>query len=302
MMYGIVDVGSNTIRLTVYRIKEQTFKILFSQKAMTGLAGYVKDGKLSSDGIRQACDALKSFQGILKNFEITNMSAFATASLRNVENTKEALLEIEKETGLSVEVISGEEEAILDFEGATHNIEMEHGILVDIGGGSTEVVTYQKGKIETPLSLPMGSLNLYTKNVENILPKKAEVKKMRKSIQEQIKKLGEEIEPREIICGVGGSIRAASKLNNYLFSESAANREISIGHLDYILSTLEENNATTLNLILKVCPERIHTIIPGLLILKSIAKLYNSEKIIVSRYGVREGYLYERVVKKLRDA
>lgn len=296
MMCGVIDLGSNTIRLTVYRIKDHSFKILFTQKTMAGLVGYVQDGYLKQGGIDKACEVLSNYKSIFENFEINDLNVFATASLRNIKNTDEAVSKILERTGLKVEVISGEEEAILDFEGATQNIDMNNGLLVDIGGGSTELVTYNNSNIVMPVSIPVGSLSLYTKYVEKILPKKRECKKMRKIVEKELEKSIEQ-KKYPIICGVGGTVRAVLKLNNFMFSMAATNNEVTVEHLRYILETLNEKNSSSLNLILKICPDRIHTIIPGLCLLRTIASRYESETIMVSSYGVREGYLYDRVIK-----
>lgn len=298
MMYGVIDLGSNTIRLTTYRVKGDKFKILFAKKTTAGLAGYVKDGALTQEGINIACEVLTGYKAVFENFDINHLSVFATASLRNINNTQEAVDKIKKETGFSVEVLSGEEEATLDFAGATRNVNMDKGILVDIGGGSTELVTYKDSEIIMPFSMPEGSLSLYNKCVEKILPKKTECKKMSKvALQELDKVTGIEKKKYSVACGVGGTIRAVLKLNNYLFSMPSENNQINVSNLRYIVRILSENDATTRNLLLKVCPDRIHTIIPGMYILMAVVDYYQSELILVSNYGVREGYLFEKIVK-----
>ena len=112
MKQAIIDIGSNSIRLTLYETEGQSFKILFREKIMAGLAGYVEDGKLSAEGIECACAGLLTFRKILQTLQIENVRIFATASLRNISNTARALSVIRAATGYSVEVISGEDEAL----------------------------------------------------------------------------------------------------------------------------------------------------------------------------------------------
>ncbi|MFQ8846422.1 MAG: hypothetical protein ACLR84_03135 [Clostridia bacterium] len=159
MTYGVIDVGSNTIRLVIYEVKENRIESLFSNKNTAGLIGYVNDGELSRKGIRKACDVLNSLQKVAAHAQVEKLYVFATASLRNIANTKEAVEEIEKETGLDIDVISGHDEAELDFEGAAHAQKLKDGIMVDIGGGSTEVVAFADGKITDAVSLEFGSLS-----------------------------------------------------------------------------------------------------------------------------------------------
>ena len=153
MTYGVIDVGSNTIRLVIYELKENRIESLFSNKNTAGLIGYVNDGELSRKGIRKACDVLNSLQKVAAHAQVEKLYVFATASLRNIANTKEAVEEIEKETGLDIDVISGHDEAVLDFEGAAHAQKLKDGVMVDIGGGSTEVVAFADGKITDAVSL-----------------------------------------------------------------------------------------------------------------------------------------------------
>ena len=110
MKQAIIDIGSNSIRPTLYETENRNFKILFREKIMAGLAGYVEDGKLSAEGIECACAGLLSFRSVLQTLEIEHISIFATASLRNISNTDQALSVIRAATGYCVEGLSGEEE------------------------------------------------------------------------------------------------------------------------------------------------------------------------------------------------
>ncbi|MGM9540796.1 Ppx/GppA phosphatase family protein, partial [Anaerovibrio sp.] len=155
-MYTIVDVGSNTIRMNVYDIKDDKLKILFTKKATAGLASFVKDKRMSAAGVDRVVEVLEDFKETLNNLNIPEMHVFATASLRNVENSQEAVAEIERRTGLFVQVLSGREEAELDFLGAAREANVKKGLLVDIGGGSTELVAYKDGKILSAVSIAKG--------------------------------------------------------------------------------------------------------------------------------------------------
>ena len=91
MICGIVDLGSNTIRLSIYQYEGEHFRLLLNKKTMAGLAGYVQDGALSDGGILVACRVLSSYRALLSNFSVSEMHVFATASLRNISNTGEAV-------------------------------------------------------------------------------------------------------------------------------------------------------------------------------------------------------------------
>ena len=158
MKYALIDMGSNSIRLTVYDLDKSGFKILFKEKIMAGLAGYVEHGRLTQDGIDCACSSLREFQTTLELLHIGHLAVFATASLRNISNTSQAVEQIRQETGVEVEVLSGEAEAAYGFYGAVCDTELAEGLFGDIGGASTEVVTFSGGKLSGATSLPIGSL------------------------------------------------------------------------------------------------------------------------------------------------
>ncbi|MFR6041112.1 MAG: phosphatase, partial [Dysosmobacter welbionis] len=116
MKFAIVDLGSNTIRLSVYNtLPEGGFDLLFSEKEMAGLVSYVHGGVLSPEGIQRACGAIRDFQALLRQFDLDAPHVFATASLRNIRNTEEAVEQIRAATGVGVDVISSELEARLGY-------------------------------------------------------------------------------------------------------------------------------------------------------------------------------------------
>ena len=184
MKQAVIDIGSNSMRLTVYETTETgSFTILFKDKVMAGLAGYVEDGNLSLDGIARAVLGLLSFRNTLEALSIAQVSVFATASLRNIRNTEQAVNTIQRATGFSIEVISGEEEARYGYAGAMEELDLADGVFVDIGGASTEVVRFAKGKLETADSCPVGSLKLYRDWVKKILPNREAIGNMEQAIR-----------------------------------------------------------------------------------------------------------------------
>lgn len=291
MKQAIIDVGSNTIRMSVYEILDGDFRLLFSEKETAGLAGYVtSDNQMTVQGLEKTCSTLRHFSDILQNLDIRNLHVFATASLRNVSNTDECIKYIKEQTALTVEVLSGKQEAEYGCAGALRNINETPQLIFDVGGGSTEIVQLKNGKPKTADSLPIGSLVLFRKNVSRLFPKKDELDKMRKQAENMINDVPE----AGIICGVGGTARALLKIINACSGEQS--NQIKPKDFSGIYKILSKCNLQTRELILKNCPDRLHTIIPGMIIIRRLVKLSKCKKIIVSQYGVREGYLCRRSI------
>jgi len=320
MIHGIVDIGSNTVRLNLYFYKNNHFKLLLSKKENLGLAMYVKNGNLSKTGIEKAVLILKSMKKDFKYLKIKNFSFFATASLRNINNSLKVIEIIEKRADIKIHLLSGEKEGELSFIGSKKVLEGEEGILVDIGGGSTEIVFFDKKKIKDSYSLPIGSLKLYTDYVSDILPSNAEKILIEEKIFYELDKLNLKKSERykkymkkdeKFICGVGGTFRVFKKMLLSLdiekegkegkeWKEGKEEKErkfISPKSLKSLEEELKENNKDTYNKILMVKSSRIHTLIPGILIIKSIVSYFNCDRIQISDFGLREGYLYNKIME-----
>jgi exopolyphosphatase/guanosine-5'-triphosphate,3'-diphosphate pyrophosphatase len=296
-MYAVIDIGSNTIRLSVYDIHDREIKPMFNRKKMSALISYVdENGCMTDQGIQKAVSVLSGFKKIIENTNIEHVYPFATASFRNIRNRKRVLAEIKENTGYDIDVISGEEEGICGFVGSAYHVELDSGLLVDIGGGSTELVFYKDRKICSAYSIPMGSLSLFANFVSGLIPTKDESHMIKKYVREQLKTV-EPLRgvPSAILCGVGGTSRAACKLVNDYFDLPLSNRSMGPDQMKRLVKSFY-HEADGIDRILRVVPERIHTIIPGMLLLRTIAKYYGCEKIIVSEYGVREGYLIRTVL------
>ncbi len=294
-MYGVIDIGSNTIRLSLYKKTNNSIVPMLHKKNMTGLANYVtKDGELSEKGLNKAIRVLAVSKEILSNLEVKDVFIFATASFRNVKNTKEILRSVTEATGYEVDIISGEQEAMYDYVAASHFMDLSDGLLVDIGGGSTELVFYADGKVKKALSMPIGSLNLYSNFVKDIFPTAKELQKIEEKIKSELDNADFQ-DTCKNICGIGGTIRSAKRLNNEMFDLSDKNKVISTSNINKMLEDFTTDRKLAVQKIIKFAPDRIHTIIPGMIILNMISKKYCSESILVSDNGIREGYLYSKL-------
>ncbi len=296
MKCGVVDIGSNTIQLSVYDWEEKTFRSLFQQWETVGLANYVEGGILSNSGIAAACRTLAHFCSLLHNLEIEDIHVFATASLRNISNSAQALAAIQERTGLAVVLLSGQEEAKLSFRGALLGGAPALGLLTDIGGGSSELVAYCNGTISSEASLPVGVVSLFTRFVDELLPSPAELESMRKHVASM---LTEVVPARaKTLVAVGGTARAVVRLCNALCEADLENRTVSAHNVYSLYTMLAKGDKAALRLILRNAPDRVHTLLPGLVLLTAILDHCGAEQLILSTCGVREGYLAERVMRK----
>ena len=296
MLCGIVDMGSNSIRLSVYQCGDGKFTQIINKKIMAGLAGYVKKGKLTRAGIDKACSALAEFQEILQGFQVDKTGIFATASLRNVSNQDEVVNSIRRATGVLPEIISGQEEARLDFLGATHFYPMDRGLMVDIGGGSTELVWFVKNGPKEMMSIPVGSLSLHTSWVEGLIPTAKEREKMRRFVRETLDEIEWDVQKGdcELACGIGGTMRMELQLSQELLGASRSGRTFTASDTEKLWNIAASDDPAVSKRAYRILPERMFSMVPGMILIREIGRRFSCRNFYVSQAGVREGYLIDR--------
>ena len=301
MIHGIIDIGSNTVRMAIYDIKGKQIDFLMKKKHMVGLAAYLKDNVMSKAGIDKVCEVLAEFKSFLEIFHITHIAAFTTAALRNCQNSEEAVGEIIRRTGIQVEIISGDMEAQYDFVGAIHNIEECSGVLADIGGASTELVAFEDGSIVNKISLPMGSLDFRTKYCSSVLPNEFEVRLMEEKAE---RILAEAVDFANLRCpmllGIGGTFKGTCALYNGIYNADKKNLVMesgAIGEMIEHFARLQEIGYDDAVLLMKRVPDRINTVVPGMVIAKVLTEHFQCQKVTYSDSGVREGFIYTHLVK-----
>lgn len=293
MKYGITDIGSNTIRFNIYNHKNGKSKQLISKKKTAGLISYKKNGKLSKKGIKVLVSTVKKFKKHLKELEVDKTYYFATACLRNVDNTEEVLDIVKNETGITIHVLTSEEEATLTFDALKgKDLDRDEGVLIDVGGGSSEITVFENNTPLDDVSLPVGSLLMYEEYVSLMFPNEEEKEAIHQRVVEEIEKSGIEKYDQEIMFGIGGTVRVINKMLIHLNLKDETSPLIPIHLLDTLLDELKTNTKEDFDKVLQVKAERIHTLIPGLIIIKTIAEYFEVEYLHIIHHSLKEGVLH----------
>lgn len=305
--YGIIDLGSNTVRMCIYEVynnkqleyrKKKDFRTLINHKVMAGLAAHVIDSQMTEQGIKHAIDVLSNHLRRAEYFACERLDIFATAVLRNCSNSREAILQIERSIGRDIHLLSCADEAHLGFVGALSENNLEEGTLIDIGGGSTEITRITAGQDFDNISIGQGSLSSYADFVSSILPTAKEAQRIVNAFE---KKRVEAVVDHNAyrhsqFYGVGGSVRAAAKLLAEI-KRSERPRCLSFQDLELIARLYQQDPSTLAHLAVKATPDRVHTLIPGCLIMHHLMQEFDAKQIQICGGGVREGYLIERILK-----
>lgn len=304
--FGIIDFGSNTIRLCIYEVactprkplQKKDIQILLNYKVMAGLAAHIKEGVMTEAGIKKAIKTINAHLRRASHFSCERIDIFATAVLRNCTNSREATAAIEAGINKRITILSNEEEAHLGFLGASLDHYLGSGTMVDIGGGSTELTHILDGLDLDKVSIPQGSLSSFANYMSGILPSTKEMESIAKHFRTLATKEGAEVYAAKQLYGIGGSIRSAAKVYGDLCNKGDRYEYLLPKHIDDILSLYTKDPDTFARLALHTVPDRIHTFIPGCVLIKEIFSLCKAERLDILKYGVREGYLAERVLVK----
>lgn len=303
MLQAMIDIGSNTIRMAVYEIEGNHATQVMKRKHTIGLSAYVKDGVMQKEGVRRAAETVAEYRDFLAGMGIGNVVAFTTAALRNAKNSAEAVAAIQEKTGVPIRVISGEEEAAFDFAGAIHDLTADDGAIIDIGGGSTEIILYRARHVLKKWSLPFGSLSLKVAYIHGLLPTPEEAAAIRADSLEAISIVcGDGAAPpsgETVACGIGGTFKGTAALYRLMYGtdESPARMDAKRFHemLAHYVSKHPPKEEDAVRLML-AAPDRIHTLLSGLILADVLTDALGCKEVIYNDSGVREGYLYSEIL------
>lgn len=299
MKYAVIDIGSNTIRLQIYAVDEsKNIDSLLNKKTVAGLSSYVEDGLMTKKGVDKLVKVLNNFIYIVDHLKVENLYIFATAALRNAKNSRQILTYVEDQVGKKIDLISGEEEARLGYLGIREEYNISNGYILDIGGGSIEISLVEDNKVIYATSLTNGALSYYKKYSNNILLNKKSATNIKKAISMELEKNKVKRFKKSLpIYGLGGSIRACGNISQEYF-DLPSNSHLYKDTLKALRKDLQKKDPDLTKTILQVVPERIHTIGPGAIALYEIFRYLNASDLYISKKGVREGYLKDKLASK----
>ena len=297
-----IDIGTNTTRLLIGRVKRNGIEKIYSERIVTRLGeGISKNGLLKKETITKSIAVLKKFSSVISQHRVSNVSAIATSAMREAKNRDEFLKKAKKEAGLKIEVISGKEEAKKTALGMMAGIKLpKTALMVDIGGGSTELIFIRRRNPELVRSLNLGVVYLADKYMKNDPPLEKDLTQMGNFISRKIlsaagsfKKLFSE---DTVFIGTAGTVTALAAMAQHLlkFEHSKIhNFRLTIKKARDIYSKISTITAKERIKYHSFEPERLDIIVPGTLILLKLMEVFGFQKIIVSDYGLREGILID---------
>lgn len=302
-----VDLGSNSIRLLVARRDGIAMEPIFKDLITTRLGeGVGSEGVLSGKAMERALDAVEHFKQKATSMGAQHIVAIATSAVRNANNRDDFIKRI-RDLGLDVSVLTGEEEAELGFLGATQGVASANSdvFLVDIGGGSTELIYGKKAKIHRLRSLGLGAVRLTEAFITSDPINREEMDAAKDFVLNSIADETEILpDSASEMVGIGGTITTLAaiaqrmdeydpnRIHNFIISRQVVQR---------ILKRLVRVNIGQRQNIPGLQAGRADIIVAGTIILDCLMGRYGFERLIVSEWDNLEGIIYKSFLNKTLD-
>lgn len=296
MKIGVIDIGSNSIKMIV----ANTDIGLTIEKKLREYVRLSEGGSriLSEDKIKASIKALKKFKEECK--ETDKIIVAATEAVRSAENQQEFINKAEQAVGLKIRILSGKEEAYFDYLATVNSMKVEdYDLLIDMGGGSTELILVKDEKILESTSLPFGALVLTEKfKIHNRISKVQE-NKLKEYVCEYFNKLDWLSKSRgHNLIGIGGSIRNICRIElkeNNDPLELLHKHFISAEEMKRIYERISSENDEQRLKEKGLEKERADFIVTAAMVVCMLMDMLDMKKIVFSEYGVREGLVYKEM-------
>jgi|Deesub1362A_J573_1020465.scaffolds.fasta_scaffold00027_12 exopolyphosphatase/guanosine-5'-triphosphate,3'-diphosphate pyrophosphatase len=303
MYLASVDVGSNTLRLLIGRASKEGFVPVRYERVITRLAsGITETGVLGKAEMEKTLQVLKDFSEIIGRCGVRHVKAVGTSALREAKNSGEFLNRVLSETGINIEVISGQKEAELTAKGVLSSLPLDKkqqmSLIVDIGGGSTEWILCREEEVLRRGTIPVGVVKLVDKYIKSDPPSKEEIQGLgveAEGVAETVKKnVIAYTDSDMILIGTAGTATTLAAIDLELEDysrEKVHGHEISLDRLKELFFMLVSLSLKDRSNVKGLEPERADLIIPGILLTIKLIEALNGRNILISDHGLLEGAL-----------
>ena len=294
---GAIDVGTNSIRLIVVEVlADGSYRVLDEEREMSRLGqGLARTGRLAPEALEKSLEALGKMKAIADGFGVTELRAAATSAVREAENGEVFRREAWRRHRVRVEVISTDEEAHLAFESAVRRFPLDGRAVavVDIGGGSLEVVLSAGSVVDQVHSLPLGAVRLSEKYVRSDPLREKHWKALRKAIDGSIRRaIGKPPFTVEAIVGSGGTFTALGGMVRFEREGREGNPHgyaVTRAEVTRMLARFLEVPEPQRREIPGMPPQRADIIVAGTAVVARLARHLRCRQILVNDGGVRDG-------------
>jgi exopolyphosphatase / guanosine-5'-triphosphate,3'-diphosphate pyrophosphatase len=294
---AVIDVGSNSVRLVIYRVDGRALWTIYNEKVVAGLGRDLPaTGRLNPEGVEAAIGALRRFRSLLEGWRADEVTTAATAAVREAADGRAFLKRVQAETGLEVRILSGEEEARYAALGVLCGQPDAEGVVGDLGGSSLELVRLNGIANIEGATLPLGPFALGA-------PKPLNIDRTRRIVDDHLTPFANRYSSPEFHA-VGGAWRNLALLHMQLADyplHVAHQYEIGRAEALDLVRFVQRQSRSSLEGIEGLSKKRFDTLPYAALVLERLVERLGVEKMVVSAYGVREGMLLEAMPPEVRQ-
>ncbi len=295
-----IDIGSNSVRQIVADVSPTgQIRVVDEMKAMPRLGeGLERTGALGQTAFDTALAAVQRMVMLARQLGAVRVEIVATSAVRDASNGLEFTSRVQSLTGIEVRVLSGDQEALLCYRSALAHFELGAGrhLVMDIGGGSLEIVLAKDGLIERVASLPFGAVRLTERFLTPIVKPRA-VRQLREHVREGLKKASPVKDWRGAhVIGSGGTFTNLAGIllsRQGLTTSSPHGTKVSRVELEHVLDWLQRLDPDERAQVPGLNPARSDIIVAGLATAAEVLARFDARDVVSSGYGIREGLLLE---------
>ncbi|MBO9130364.1 Ppx/GppA family phosphatase [Bacillus sp. 165] len=300
--YGIIDIGSNTMRLVIYEKRSSgMYRELENTKISARLRNYLSnDDVLTGEGINLLLQTLQQFQISTRYHKLQHVICTATATVRQAANQQEIKRLVAAYTDFELRILSEYEEAYYGYMAVMNSTPFSEGITVDIGGGSTEVTYFKNRELQNYHSFPFGALSLKQQFIQHDMPTSEELENLVLFLQTQFQTLPWLKGKKLPLIAIGGSARNMVKVHQNLVSYPIYGLhlyEMNENDIPYVKQQITSLPFVELQKLEGLAKDRADTIIPAIQVFQTLTEITKASSFILSGKGLREGVFYEELIK-----
>ena len=294
---AVIDVGSNSVRLVIYRLEGRAIWTVFNEKVLAGLGRDIAlTGRLAVEGTEAALGALRRFKAVLDATQPSQVFAAATAAVREASDGEAFVQKVLRDTGLRIQVLTGPEEARYAALGVLAGAPDANGVVGDLGGSSLELTRVSNGEPGLGITLPLGAFAVRGPDGFDVERARAHTARVLSQAAAPFR--------TDTLYAVGGGWR-----NLALLQMRIAGYPLQIVH-QYEISAQDALDAArfiarqskgSLERIEGVSKRRLDTIPHAAVVLEGLIERLALKRISLSAYGLREGLLFEAMDRRVRD-
>lgn len=299
MRLGVLDVGSNTIHLQVVDAHLGAPPIPnSSHKSIIRLTEYLDEsGAITQIGIDKITESIVTNMANAAHLNIDELLAFATSAIREAENSDEVIAHVNKECGIDLQVLSGDEEARFTFLAARRWLGWSSGdlLVLDIGGGSLEIARGPDEDPEFKTSIQLGAGRLTRKFLKGDPYSSKSLKSLEEYLEEEISPLADSLSTyeKDIASGTSKTFRTLAKISQNLYPKLG--QHLTLQALNEMVPELQSLDLDSRKKLSSVSAERAPQIVAGAMVARQLMKTLSLREIQICPWALREGIVLHRL-------